>query len=150
MTNSYLPQSITQWAEEDRPREKMQLKGLSALSDADLLAILINSGIPGLSAVALAQQVLSSVDNNLHELGKRSVKDLKQFKGIGEAKAITIAAALELDELDEAVLPSPQKDSVSVSGHSVVRAAQTPSTQAEARNWFSPFEQLQHVGAQSS
>lgn len=55
-----------------------------------------------------------------------------------------------LEELDEAVLPSPQKDSVSVSGHSVVRAAQTPSTHAAARNWFSPFEQLQHVGAQSS
>ena len=96
MTNPYLPQSITHWAEEDRPREKMQLKGLSALSDAELLAILINSGIPGLGAIELAKQVLASVGNNLHELGKRSLKDLRQFKGVGEAKAVTIAAALEL------------------------------------------------------
>lgn len=96
MTNPYQPQTITQWAEEDRPREKMLLKGLSALSDAELLAIMIGSGTVGESAVALAQRILSSVDNNLHDLGKRSVQELQRFKGIGEAKAITIAAALEL------------------------------------------------------
>ncbi len=96
MTHDYQPQSITRWAEEDRPREKMLLKGLSALSDAELLAILIGSGSKGESAVALSQRILSSVENNLHDLGKRSVGDLQQFKGIGEAKAITIAAALEI------------------------------------------------------
>ena len=88
--------AITAWAEEDRPREKMQLKGKQALTDAELLAILIGSGSVGESAVALAQRILGSVDQNLHELGKRSLHDLQRFKGVGEAKAITIAAALEL------------------------------------------------------
>lgn len=88
--------AITAWAEEDRPREKLLLKGKHALSDAELLAILIGSGTPGQSAVGLSQQILASVENSLHELGKRSIKELEKFKGIGEAKAITIAAALEL------------------------------------------------------
>ncbi len=92
----YQLQTITHWAEEDRPREKLLLKGLDAVSDAELLAILIGSGSVGESAVALAQRILASVDNNLHELGKRSTKDLQRFKGVGEAKAVTIAAALEL------------------------------------------------------
>lgn len=96
MTYNNQAQSITQWAEEDRPREKMLLKGLSALSEAELIAILISSGSRGESAVALAQRILASVDNNLHELGKRSLKDLQRFKGVGEAKAVSIAAALEL------------------------------------------------------
>jgi DNA repair protein RadC len=88
--------AITAWAEEDRPREKMILKGCHALSDAELIAILIGSGSVGESAVALAQRILAQADGNLHELGKRSVKDLQRFKGVGEAKAITIVAALEL------------------------------------------------------
>lgn len=88
--------AISAWAEEDRPREKMLLKGRHALSDAELLAILLGSGSMGESAVGLAQRILSTVDNNLHELGKRSITELKRFKGIGEAKAITVAAALEL------------------------------------------------------
>lgn len=88
--------AITAWAEEDRPREKMLLKGKHSLSDAELLAILIGSGTVGESAVALAQRILAASENNLHELGKRSLRDLEKFKGIGEAKAITIAAALEL------------------------------------------------------
>ena len=88
--------AITAWAEEDRPREKMLLKGKQALSDAELLAILIGSGTYGESAVAVAQGILASVDNNLNELGKRSLPDLQKFRGIGEAKAIAIAAALEL------------------------------------------------------
>lgn len=88
--------AITAWAEEDRPREKMILKGRQALSDAELLAILIGSGTTGLSAVALAQQVLQSVDCDLNDLGKCSLPDLQKFPGIGEAKAVTIAAALEL------------------------------------------------------
>lgn len=88
--------SITFWAEADRPREKMLLKGITALSDAELLAILIGSGTVGESAVDLAQRILASVENSLHDLGRRSVRDLQHFKGIGEAKAVTIAAALEI------------------------------------------------------
>lgn len=87
---------INQWAEDDRPREKFLLKGKSTLSDSELLAILIGSGSRNESAVQLCQRILASVNNNLSHLGKQSVQQLIQFKGIGEAKAITIAAALEL------------------------------------------------------
>lgn len=88
--------SIKEWAEEDRPREKMLLKGRNALSEAELVAILLGMGAAGLSAVDLAKQILSEYSNDLNDLGKASIKDLMKFKGIGEAKAITIAAALEL------------------------------------------------------
>ncbi|MBW2938757.1 DNA repair protein RadC [Aureisphaera sp. CAU 1614] len=88
--------SIKSWNEDDRPREKLLLKGRAALSDAELVAILIGSGSRDESAVSLSQRILASADNNLSELGKLSIQDLMQFKGIGEAKAITIAAALEL------------------------------------------------------
>ena len=88
--------TIHAWAEEDRPREKMLLKGKQALSDAELLAILLGAGTVGENAVDLARRILHSVEHNLHELGKRSITDLQRFRGIGEAKAITIAAALEL------------------------------------------------------
>ncbi|WP_375446863.1 DNA repair protein RadC [uncultured Fibrella sp.] len=95
--NPYQPlRSIKSWAEEDRPREKLMLKGTAALSDAELVAILINSGTAELSAVDVARKVLEGVGNNLHELAKRSVKDLSKFRGIGEARAISIVAALEL------------------------------------------------------
>ena len=88
---------IKEWAEEDRPREKMLLKGVASLSDAELLAILIGSGNTEETAVQLSQRILLSVTNNLNALGKLSIRDLMhQFKGIGEAKAITIQAALEL------------------------------------------------------
>lgn len=87
---------INQWAEDDRPREKFLLKGKSSLSDSELLAILIGSGSRNESAVQLCQRILFSVNNNLNQLGKMSIKQLISFKGIGEAKAITIAAALEL------------------------------------------------------
>lgn len=87
---------IPQWAEDDRPREKFLLKGKTALSDAELLAILLGSGSRNESAVQLAQRILSQSQQNLNELGKRTVVQLMEFKGIGEAKAITIAAALEL------------------------------------------------------
>jgi DNA repair protein RadC len=87
---------IKEWAEEDRPREKMLLKGVSSLSDAELIAILIGSGNSDETAVQLSQRILGSVSNNLNALGKLTVKDLIIFKGIGEAKAITIAAAMEL------------------------------------------------------
>lgn len=87
---------ISQWAEDDRPREKFLLKGKSALSDSELLAILIGSGSRNESAVQLCQRILFSTNNNLNALGKLSAQQLMQFKGIGEAKAITIVAALEL------------------------------------------------------
>ncbi|MBC8112051.1 MAG: DNA repair protein RadC [Verrucomicrobia bacterium] len=88
--------NILSWAEEDRPREKLLLKGKSALSDAELLGILLGSGTVSLSAVDLAKQILGSAENNLNNLAKFSTKDLEKFKGIGEAKAITVVAALEL------------------------------------------------------
>lgn len=88
--------TIQSWAEEDRPREKLMLKGKAALSEAELIAILINSGTVDLTAVDVARIILKSVGNNLNELAKLSIKDLSKFRGIGEAKAISIVAALEL------------------------------------------------------
>ena len=88
--------SIKNWAADDRPREKLNTKGPGALSDSELLAILINTGSKKKSAVELAKEVLQLGENNLNELGKLSVIDLMTIKGIGEAKAITLAAALEL------------------------------------------------------
>jgi DNA repair protein RadC len=88
--------NILSWAEEDRPREKLLLKGKSALSDAELIAVLIGSGTRSLSAVDVGKLILASAKNNLNELAKFSVKDLKKIKGIGEAKAISIVCALEL------------------------------------------------------
>ena len=88
--------SIKNWSQDDRPREKLRDKGKASLSDAELIAILIGSGSKDESAVALSQRILASTDFNLSELGKLSIKQLMAFKGIGEAKAITIAAAMEL------------------------------------------------------
>ena len=88
--------TITQWAEEDRPREKMILHGVSALSNAELLAILIGSGNTEESAVELMRKVLTDYRNNLNELGKASIDELCKYKGIGPAKAISILAASEL------------------------------------------------------
>lgn len=88
--------SIHQWAEEDRPREKMMLHGVSALSGAELLAILIGSGNTEESAVELMRKVLADYHNSLNELGKASIDELCRYKGIGPAKAITILAASEL------------------------------------------------------
>lgn len=96
MNKHYQLQPIARWANEDRPREKMLSNGLTAVTDAELVAILIGSGTVGESAVSLAQRILASVENNLHELGKRSTKDLQRFRGVGEAKAVSITAALEL------------------------------------------------------
>ncbi len=88
--------SIKNWSQGDQPREKLLYKGKDALSDAELVAILIGSGNRDESAVALCKRILASVDNNLSALGKLSINQLMTFKGIGEAKAITIVAALEL------------------------------------------------------
>jgi DNA repair protein RadC len=87
---------IKAWAEDDRPREKMLLKGRHQLTDAELLAILLGSGTRSESALGLAQRILHSVDNDLDELGKRTLHDLLQFKGVGQVKALSISAALEL------------------------------------------------------
>jgi DNA repair protein RadC len=87
---------ITEWAVEDRPREKLIHKGMASLSDAELLAILISSGTKDKSAVDLGRELLSLVNNNLNSLGKLSVSDLTKLHGIGPARAVTIAAALEL------------------------------------------------------
>lgn len=90
------PFSIKNWAEGDRPREKLLQKGKMSLSDAELIAILIGSGSREESAVQLSKRILASCENKLNDLGKLSVKQLTKFKGIGEAKAITIVAAMEL------------------------------------------------------
>ena len=88
--------TITDWAKEDRPRERLERLGAEALSNAELLAILIGSGTPQVSAVDLMKNVLASCHNNLNTLGKMTIRDLEAFKGIGPAKAITILAACEL------------------------------------------------------
>jgi DNA repair protein RadC len=87
---------ITDWAVEDRPREKLIQKGTSSLSDAELLAILISSGTKDKSAVDLGRELLTLAGNNLNSLGKLTITDLKKLHGIGTARAVTIAAALEL------------------------------------------------------
>jgi DNA repair protein RadC len=92
----YKKPSIKEWAVEDRPREKMQAKGVRSLSEAELIAILIGSGNLEESAVEVSRRIMASVNNNLNELGKKNISDLQKFKGIGPAKAITIAAAMEL------------------------------------------------------
>lgn len=94
--DSNTPFSIKFWADDDKPREKLVLKGKEALSDAELLAIIIGSGSRNESAVALSKRILGHVQNNLNSLGKLSLKQLTTFKGIGEAKAIAIIAATEL------------------------------------------------------
>jgi DNA repair protein RadC len=94
MEENYL--SIKNWAEDDRPREKLLNKGASVLSDAELLAIMIGSGSRNESAVQLCRKILKASHDNLNELARLSIGELCQFKGIGEAKAITISAALEL------------------------------------------------------
>lgn len=100
----YIP-PIWQWSEDDRPREKLQRKGAVALSNAELLAILINCGQPDKSAVELAQEILLFARNNLAELARITADELQQFKGIGKAKATTILAALELSRRRQACLP---------------------------------------------
>ncbi|WP_299335996.1 DNA repair protein RadC [uncultured Psychroserpens sp.] len=109
--------SIKSWSQDDQPREKLRDKGTAALSDAELVAILIGSGNRNESAVDLSKRILSSVNHNLNALGKLSLKQLMQFKGIGEAKAITITAAMELGRRrrgEEAVEKNKISSSVSV------------------------------------
>ena len=107
--------NINQWAKEDRPREKMADLGTEALSNAELLAILIGSGSTNESAVELMKRVLADCSNNLNSLGKKTIQELMQYKGIGEAKAITILAACELGKRRQAESPEerPNLDSAS-------------------------------------
>ena len=88
--------SINQWAEEDRPREKLMRLGASALSDAELLAILVGSGSTKEDALTLMKRILADCNNNLNTLGKMTLRQLCEYNGVGEAKAITILAACEL------------------------------------------------------
>ena len=111
----YKKLSIKEWAVEDRPREKMLVKGIRALSEAELIAILIGSGSLDESAVELSRRVLASVNNNLNELGKKAINDLKKFKGIGEVKAIIILAALEIGRRRKETEPD-EKPKVVTSG----------------------------------
>lgn len=98
--------SIKDWSENDRPREKLTLNGSGSLSDAELIAILIGSGNRDMSAVELSRLIVNHASNSLDKLGKLSIKELMKFKGIGEAKAITIAAAMELGKRRAQELPT--------------------------------------------
>ena len=102
--------TIAHWSEDDQPREKLRDKGPEALSNAELLAIRIGSGTPGTSAVELMQTVLNSCKNNLNTLGKMTIRELMAFKGIGEAKAITILAACELGKRRQMETPEERPD----------------------------------------
>lgn len=102
--------NINQWAEDDRPREKMERLGPQALSDAELLAILVGSGSSKEDAVTLMKRILSDCNNNLNTLGKMTIHDLMQYNGIGEAKAITILAACELGKRRQMETPEERPD----------------------------------------
>lgn len=102
--------NINQWAKEDRPREKMADLGTEALSNAELLAILIGSGSTDESAVELMKRMLADCNNNLNSLGKKGIHELTQYKGIGKAKAITILAACELGKRRQAETPEERPD----------------------------------------
>ena len=102
--------NINQWAEEDRPREKLIRLGPSALSDAELLAILVGSGSAKEDAVTLMKRILSNCNNNLNTLGKMTIHQLCDYNGIGEAKAITILAACELGKRRQMEAPEERPD----------------------------------------
>lgn len=108
--------SIREWAKDDRPREKLRSRGPGLLSDAELLAILIHNGTKLKTAVDLAREVLLLAKNNLSELGKLSVRDLMKIKGIGESKAVTIAASLELGRRRQGA-PLPSRTAITESRH---------------------------------
>ena len=119
MENSKPGTSIKFWALDDRPREKMISKGAAALSNSELIAILINNGHKERSAVELAKDILKLGHDNLEELGRISIKDLQKVKGIGEAKAITVAAALELGrrrQITTALIKKTVRNSYEIAG----------------------------------
>ncbi len=102
--------NINQWAEEDRPREKLMRLGAESLTNAELLAILIGSGSTKESAVDLMKRVLSDCSNNLNSLGKMTIRQLMEYNGVGEAKAITILAACELGKRRQMEAPEERPD----------------------------------------
>ena len=102
--------NINQWAEEDRPREKLMRLGTQALTDAELLAILVGSGSTKEDAVSLMKRILADCNNNLNTLGKMTIRDLCQYNGVGEAKAITILAACELGKRRQMEKPEERPD----------------------------------------
>ena len=102
--------NINQWSEDDRPRERLERLGAQALSDAELLAILVGSGSAKEDAVSLMKRILSDCQNNLNTLGKLTIRDLCQYNGIGPAKAITILAACELGKRRQAEKPQERPD----------------------------------------
>lgn len=114
--SSFMPESntIKTWSAQERPREKLMQKGAAALTDAELLAILISSGTKERSAVDVARDVLNLVDKNLREMGRLDVKELKRIKGIGTARAVTICAAIELGRRRQ-VSDMPDKPTISSS-----------------------------------
>ncbi|MGV3546374.1 MAG: RadC family protein [Pedobacter sp.] len=114
---------IKAWAEADRPREKLLQQGRRQLTDAELIAILIGSGSRNETAVDLSKRILGSCQNDLHKLAQLGVKELSKFKGIGEAKAITIVAALELGRRRKDVEPADvQKVTSSIDVHRLLKA----------------------------
>ena len=102
--------TIAHWSADDQPREKLRDKGADSLSNAELLAILVGSGYPGVSAVELMQQILSDCRNDLNTLGKMTIRELMAYKGVGEAKAITILAACELGKRRQMEIPEERPD----------------------------------------
>ena len=102
--------TIANWSPDDQPREKLRDKGPQALSNAELLAILVGSGYPGVSAVELMQQILNRCNNNLNTLGKMTIRELMEYKGVGEAKAITILAACEFGKRRQQETPEERPD----------------------------------------
>ncbi len=102
--------TIANWSPDDQPREKLRDNGAQTLSKAELLAILVGSGYPGVSAVELMQQILDRCNNNLNTLGKMTIRELMEFKGVGEAKAITILAACELGKRRQMETPEERPD----------------------------------------
>ena len=102
--------NINQWAEEDRPREKMERQGAQALTDAELLAILVGSGSPQEDAVSLMKRILADCNNNLNTLGKMTLRQLCEYNGVGPAKAITILAACELGKRRQMEKPEERPD----------------------------------------
>ncbi|MCQ2960315.1 MAG: DNA repair protein RadC [Bacteroidales bacterium] len=103
--------SIKNWAEEDRPREKLLQKGCSSLTETELLAIILGSGTKNESALDLAKKIFAQANNNLYDLGKFSINDFKQIKGIGEAKAVSLIATFELGRRRN-LTESRKKDSI--------------------------------------
>ena len=102
--------TIANWSPDDQPREKLRDKGPQSLTKAELLAILVGSGCPGVSAVELMQQILEDCNNNLNTLGKMTIRELMAYKGVGEAKAITILAACELGKRRQQEMPEERPD----------------------------------------